>query len=140
MEYISHVFSSSYGDKRPKFFFWYPPGTTKADKKLLHKIDFFILTYACFNYFIKWLDQANLSNAYVSGMKEDLNMLGNQFNLATTMYNIGAILGSIISNLIITRVSPRYWLPACELAWGLFTIGTYKVSSYNQVRSTNILE
>ncbi|EXJ94296.1 hypothetical protein A1O1_02690 [Capronia coronata CBS 617.96] len=133
MGYFSEVFASSYGTKRPKFFFWYPPGTTKSDKKLMHKIDFFILTYACMNFFVKWLDQANLSNAYVSGMKEDLHMYGNEFNLANTVYNVGSILGSLISNLIVTRVSPRYWLPGCEIAWGLITMGTYKISSYNHL-------
>lgn len=132
--YIQNIFTSSYGDKKPKFFFWYAPGTTKADKKLIFKIDFFILTYACLNFFIKWLDQANLSNAYVSGMKEDLNMMGTQFNTMNTCFQVGSIVGSLISNLFIIRISPRYWLPGCELAWGLITIFTYKVHSSGQVR------
>jgi hypothetical protein len=57
--------------------------------RLLHKIDFFILTYGCLAYFTKWLDQANLSNAYVSGMKEDLNMMGTEYNLAVTCFQVG---------------------------------------------------
>lgn len=28
--------------------------------------------------FLKWLDQSNLNNAYVSGMKEDLQLNSNQ--------------------------------------------------------------
>jgi hypothetical protein len=28
--------------------------------------------------FLKWLDSANINNAYVSGMKEDLQLNGNQ--------------------------------------------------------------
>ncbi len=114
MEYIKQIFKSSYGDSRPTFFWWYAPGTTKSEKKLLHKIDFFILSYACLNYFIKWLDQGNLSNAYVSGMKEDLSMYGNEYSICNTLFLVGSILGSLVSNLIITRVSPRFWLPGCE--------------------------
>lgn len=30
---------------------------------------------------IKYLDQQNINNAYVSGMKEDLNLHGNELNL-----------------------------------------------------------
>jgi hypothetical protein len=30
---------------------------------------------------IKYLDQQNINNAYVSGMKEDLNLQGNELNL-----------------------------------------------------------
>jgi hypothetical protein len=60
--------------------------------RLLHKIDFFILTYGCLAYFTKWLDQANLSNAYVSGMREDLNMQGTDYNLAVTCFQVGKML------------------------------------------------
>jgi ACS family pantothenate transporter-like MFS transporter len=59
--------------------------------RLLQKIDFFILTYGCLAFFTKWLDQANLSNAYVSGMREDLNMKGTDFNLAVTCFQVGKL-------------------------------------------------
>ncbi|GME40268.1 putative mfs general substrate transporter protein [Neofusicoccum parvum] len=133
MDLLRTAFASSYGKDKPKFFFWYPSGTTSAEKKLLHKIDFFILSYACLGYFAKWLDQANLSNAYVSGMKEDLRMYGTEYSLATTCFQVGTILGGIPSNLLLTWVPPRYLLPGQEFIWGILTIATYKVSSYNQL-------
>lgn len=37
---------------------------------------------------IKYLDQQNINNAYVSGMKEDLNLLGNELNLWGVALNI----------------------------------------------------
>ncbi|KAF4119483.1 MFS transporter, ACS family, pantothenate transporter [Geosmithia morbida] len=86
--FLKHVFSSFYGKDRPKFFLWCPEGTTSSEKWLLFKIDFFILTYGCLAYFTKWLDQANLSNAYVSGMREDLKMFGTEYNLATTCFSL----------------------------------------------------
>ncbi|KAK5118535.1 hypothetical protein LTR85_008000 [Meristemomyces frigidus] len=133
MGFFQDALKSSYGDEKPAFFWWYPHGTSAKEKKLLTKIDFFILTYCCLGYFAKWLDQANLSNAYVSGMKEDLNMLGNEYNLANTLLNVGSILGGIPSNLLITWVPPRYVLPACEIAWGLITLGTFKITSVKQL-------
>lgn len=30
--------------------------------------------------FIKWLDQVNINNAYASGMKEDLELYGNEYS------------------------------------------------------------
>jgi ACS family pantothenate transporter-like MFS transporter len=65
------------------------PRSNSRSTRLLHKIDFFILTYGCLAYFTKWLDQANLSNAYVSGMREDLNMRGTDYNLAVTCFQVG---------------------------------------------------
>jgi ACS family pantothenate transporter-like MFS transporter len=62
-------------------------------------------------------------------MREDLSMYGNEFTLATTLMNIGSILGGILSNLLITWILLRYVLPSCEIAWGLITIGTYAVKT-----------
>lgn len=133
MGLINTIFASSYGPDKPPFFIWYPQGTKASEKKLLFKIDFFILTFGCLAYFTKWLDQANLSNAYVSGMKEDLKMYGTEYNLAVTFFQVGAILGGIPSNLLLTWVPPRILLPGCELLWAVLTIFTYKVTSYQQV-------
>jgi ACS family pantothenate transporter-like MFS transporter len=49
-------------------------------------------------------------------MREDLSMYGNGFTLATTLMNIGSILGGIPSNLLITWIPLRYVLPSCEIA------------------------
>jgi ACS family pantothenate transporter-like MFS transporter len=135
MGLLKALFASSYGLDAPQFFFWYPKGTSSSEKKLIFKIDFFILTFGCLAYFTKWLDQANLSNAYVSGMKEDLKMYGTQYNLAVTCFQVGAILGAIPSNLLLTWIRPRYLLPGCEFMWAILTVATYKVTSYNQVEA-----
>lgn len=133
MGLLTTLFASSYGPSKPPFFIWYPHNTPPSEKKLLFKIDFFILTFGCLAYFTKWLDQANLSNAYVSGMKEDLKMYGTEYNLAVTCFQVGTILGGIPSNLLLTWVKPRWLLPGCELAWAILTIFTFKVKSYEQV-------
>lgn len=136
--YARNLFASSYGNKedRPAFFIWHPKDLPASEKKLLFKIDLCILSYACLAYFTKWLDQANLSNAYVSGMKEDLAMDGTQFNLATTFFSVGQILGPVPANLLLTWVPPRLLLPGLELLWAGLTIGTYAVRDVHQVRAT----
>lgn len=52
-----------------------------------------------------------MKNAFVSGMKEELDMRGNQLVTATTLWTIGYVVGQIPTNLILTRVSPRYVIP-----------------------------
>ncbi|KAH7027452.1 MFS general substrate transporter [Microdochium trichocladiopsis] len=131
--YATNLFRSSYGKDRPDFFIWYPKGTTSAEKKLLHKLDFFILSYGCLAFFTKWLDQSNINNAYVSGMREDLSMFGTELNLATTCFQVGQILGPIPANLLLTWIPPRMLLPGLEFLWGILTIGTYAVTNVNQL-------
>ncbi|KAL6365833.1 hypothetical protein LRP88_00411 [Fusarium phalaenopsidis] len=47
-------------------------------RRLLFKVDAFILTFASIGYFLKNIDQTNVNNAFLSGMGEDLEMYGNQ--------------------------------------------------------------
>lgn len=52
-------------------------------RRLLFKVDALILTFSSIGYFLKNLDQTNVNNAFLSGMKEDLGMWGNE--LVTSM-------------------------------------------------------
>lgn len=54
------------------FFHWHEPGTSKEEKRLILKLDWFILSYSCLCFFIKWLDSNNVTNAWASGMSDDL--------------------------------------------------------------------
>lgn len=54
-------------------------------------VDFFILTFCCLSYFTNYLDRSNLANAYVSGMKEELDFQGNQLNLINTVFTVGYV-------------------------------------------------
>ncbi|KAF2637374.1 MFS general substrate transporter [Massarina eburnea CBS 473.64] len=102
---------------------WDSLDKTPEERAFIAKIDFWILTYVCIAYFVKYLDQTNISNAYVSGMKEDLVLTGNDLNYLTTYWNIGYILGQIPSQLIMLRIRPSIWLPTLELIWGFLVMG-----------------
>ncbi|ODN98049.1 hypothetical protein I350_07691 [Cryptococcus amylolentus CBS 6273] len=103
------------------------------ERKLLFKLDAVLLVFGCLGWFIKNLDQENLATAFVSGMKEDLDMYQNQYTTATTMWTVGYCIGQIPSNIILLYVSPRYWIPALEIVWGLCTLLTYRVSNYRSL-------
>ncbi|KAJ5362363.1 Major facilitator superfamily domain general substrate transporter [Penicillium brevicompactum] len=112
---------------RQRWFHWHEPGTSKADKKLIFKLDWFLLSYSCLCFFIKQLDGNNVSNAYVSGMQEELGFgPGNELSWMNTYFSIGAILGGPISNLALTIIRPRYWLPSCLFAWSLCVLFLFK--------------
>lgn len=119
--------------RKVKTILWGKTPDDHDEAKLLVKIDWFVLSFACLLYWINYVDRLNISNAYVSGMKEDLNMMGNQFNVINTCFNVGYIVFLIPNNLILLKVRPRYWLTFCAISWGLLTLGIYKVTSYKQI-------
>ncbi|KAJ5621426.1 Major facilitator superfamily domain general substrate transporter [Penicillium herquei] len=58
----------------------------KEERALVWRLDIFFLTVAFLGYAFKYLDQTNISNAYVSGMKTDLDIVGNEYNYFTTFF------------------------------------------------------
>jgi MFS transporter, ACS family, pantothenate transporter len=65
------------------------------ERRFLFKLDAVVLSLASLGYFIKYLDQVNINSAFVSGMKEDLGLYGNQLNYITTAWTVGYVIGEI---------------------------------------------
>ncbi|KAK9483977.1 major facilitator superfamily domain-containing protein [Lipomyces starkeyi] len=112
---------------------WYPADMSMEERNLVRKIDAMVLGYCCLAFFTKYLDISALNYAYVSGMQQDLGLEGNQLNYVNAVYQVGYLLFQIPSNILITRLPSQYYLPTAEIMWGLFTLGTAFVKSYNQL-------
>ncbi|KAJ5418429.1 uncharacterized protein N7487_001979 [Penicillium crustosum] len=113
-------------------YIWDTFDKSPEERRLLFKLDLAILTFASLGYFIKYLDQININNAFVSGMKEDLGMYGNELNYMQTCWTIGYVIGEIPSNILLTRVKPRYWIPAMELLWTVLTMSLSRCNTPTQ--------
>lgn len=116
-----------------RWFHWHEPGTSAEEKRLIFKLDWFLLSYSCLCFFIKWLDGNNVTNAYSSGMSEELGFgPGNELSWMNTYFTIGTLVGASFANLIITVVPPRIWLPSCLMTWSLFVLFLYKCNTAAQ--------
>ncbi|CAK7242270.1 MAG: hypothetical protein STHCBS139747_003757 [Sporothrix thermara] len=117
-----------------RFFIGEKP-SSKAERSLLFKIDSFILSYLCLSQFINYLDRQNLTNAYVSGMKEELNFQGVDYNLTLTIFKIGYIIGGLPQSIIVSshKVPLSFWFPFCAFCWTMFNLGNAFVHSVWEV-------
>ncbi|ORY30835.1 major facilitator superfamily domain-containing protein [Naematelia encephala] len=108
-----------------RLFFIGEKPATKAESRLLRKIDTTILTFVCLSQFVNYLDRQNLANAYVSGMKEELGFQGTQYNQAVSIFTAGYIIGGIPNALIVSsnRIRLSIWFPFCCMMWGMLTLG-----------------
>lgn len=111
----------------------YDPGRSQQEIKFIQKLDLGLLTILSLGYFIKNLDQTNISNAYVSGMKEALHMTSNELNLIDVAWTTGYVIGQLPSQFILTKVRPSIWIPSCELIWTILTFCLAAATSSNQV-------
>ncbi|KAL4903327.1 hypothetical protein BDW74DRAFT_168891 [Aspergillus multicolor] len=112
---------------------WFPKGMSREERQLVRRLDLLVLPYACLSFFVKYLDVSALTNAYVSGMKEDLNLYGNRLNYINAAYEVGYVVFQIPSNLVLIKYPAQYYLPFAEIFWGMFTLGTAFVQNYNQL-------
>ncbi|KAJ7172381.1 major facilitator superfamily domain-containing protein [Mycena filopes] len=91
---------------------WGERPSTHEERKLLFKIDWFVLSFVCLQY------------APVSGMKESLNMTGHDFNTVNSMFTVGYTIAQIPQNLLLHVVPPRILFPLNTLIWGSLTMVT----------------
>ncbi|MCJ1401789.1 hypothetical protein MMC11_005006 [Xylographa trunciseda] len=144
-------------------YIWDSLDKSPAERRFLFKLDGALLTFACLGeyetlvllssigasrltdgplpgYFVKYLDQANVNNAFVSGMKEDLSLNGNQLNYMTTAWTVGYVIGEIPSNIILTR---NTWLDCLaemnrsddseQVIWTILTMLLCRCNTANQL-------
>ncbi|EXJ80744.1 hypothetical protein A1O3_07028 [Capronia epimyces CBS 606.96] len=112
--------------KRSSWKFWSGWDQQSEERRLLTKLDLTITLFGFLGGLIKHIDRQNLTNAFVSGMKEDLGLYGNEMNYAQTTYSVVNILCIWPINLAMTRCNPRYFIPALEIGW---TIATFASSA-----------
>ncbi|KAM9903311.1 hypothetical protein OXX69_007982 [Metschnikowia pulcherrima] len=105
-----------------KRFLWDGTGKHPKEQNYLMKLDTCLLSSAMLGYFIKSLNQSNINTAYINGMSEYYDMQNNQYNYLVTLWTIGYIVGQIPSNLILHKISARYYLGGLELMWSALTL------------------
>ncbi|KAL4904226.1 hypothetical protein BDW74DRAFT_179313 [Aspergillus multicolor] len=111
----------------------------KEEREFLWRLDLGLLTIGFLGYVFKYLDQINISNAYVSGMQDDLKLYGNELNYFTTYFNIGYMVMLFPSCILVSYIGPSVWLPACEVFWGVFTCCLSTVTNEKQVYGLRFL-
>jgi ACS family pantothenate transporter-like MFS transporter len=120
-------------------YIWDDPDKPKHEKKFLLKLDFFLLTYACLGYFCKNLDQQNINNAYVSGMKEKLNMHGNELAYMSNVFTAGYVISQLPAVILVTKLRPSHVIPTLECLWAIFTFCSAAVTSVPQLYALRFL-
>ncbi|KAG2732250.1 hypothetical protein G9P44_004667 [Scheffersomyces stipitis] len=110
-------------------FRWFSKTLSTEERNLLIKLDLTVGVYALLGYWIKFLDSANLNNAYVTGLKEDIGMKGNDLIDTQVIFLVGNIIFELPWLFLLPRVSLPYVLFGAELIWSFFTLITFKVST-----------
>ncbi|KAK8071246.1 hypothetical protein PG997_011449 [Apiospora hydei] len=118
---------------------WDDPDKPEHEKKFLLKLDAYLLSYTCLGYFCKNLDQANINNAYVSGMKEALHMEGSELTYASNVFTAGYVISQLPTVILVSKLRPSYVIPTLEVLWAIFTFTSAAVKTVPQLYAMRFL-
>ncbi|CAH0002113.1 unnamed protein product [Clonostachys byssicola] len=117
-------------------YLWSSLDVPKEEAQFLTKLDLTLISASALGVMCRYLDQANITNAFNgvdSGMKEDLSLYGNELNYANAIWSAAYVFGQIPSNLILTRVNAPLYIAFLELGWTIFTFATAGAKDVNQI-------
>ena len=108
-------------------------GPASTEASLVRKLDLTILPYFSLIWFLFGVNRASYSHAYISGMKEDLNFQGNQFNLMITIYMVFYAVFQIPSTSLLTLARPKHVFVAANVTWSVLTLLTFRMQNVYQL-------
>lgn len=108
-------------------------------RKLQWKMDLMIIPSICLLYVLAYLDRINMGNANVYGLAKDLNLHGNQYNVALTVFFVPYCIFEVPSNILLKRLSPHIWLPCCVIGFGAVALSQGFVKNYGGLLATRFL-
>ncbi|RKL51176.1 hypothetical protein BFJ72_g629 [Fusarium proliferatum] len=91
----------------------------KTGKKVVKKIDFRLLPIMAVLYLLAHIDRGNIGNAKIEGMDKDLGLVGNQYNIASTIFFVPYIIFEVPSNIVLKKVRASIWLSFLIICWGI---------------------
>ncbi|ODQ58066.1 hypothetical protein WICANDRAFT_34624 [Wickerhamomyces anomalus NRRL Y-366-8] len=86
-------------DLEEKHLLWTP----EKDKKLLLKIDLYMLPLICFLYACQYMDKTSNSYAAIMGLKTDLHMRGDMYSWTGTCFYLGYLVFEFPANYLLQR-------------------------------------
>lgn len=110
-----------------------------AERKLIRKLDLWIIPPVMLLYLLSFLDRVNIGNSRLYGLEDDLNLTGDQYQIAVSILFVTYILSELPSNLVIKKFTPSRWLSFIATAWGIVATLTGLVQNYQGLIACRII-
>ncbi|KAA6411638.1 MAG: MFS general substrate transporter [Lasallia pustulata] len=110
-----------------------------AEKRLVRKLDIYIIPLVMLLYLLSFLDRVNIGNARLYGMEEDLGLKGNEYQIAVSLLFVTYTTSELPSNLVLKKFQPSKWISIITTLWGIIATLTGVTHTYGELIACRIL-
>ncbi|KAL2392097.1 putative transporter C11D3.18C [Exophiala dermatitidis] len=104
----------------------------KLERRLVWKLDTRILPPLALLYLANFVDRSNVGNAKILGLATDLNLNNHQYAVALSIFFVFYVVSELPSNLVLKRMTPKFWLPFLVFVTGIIVMCIGFVKTYGQ--------
>ncbi|OKL59804.1 hypothetical protein UA08_04950 [Talaromyces atroroseus] len=114
-------------------------GNTRLRRRLVWKLDIRILPPLALLYLANFVDRSNVGNAKILGLADDINITNHQYATALSVFFVFYVVSELPSNLILKRMTPKFWLPFLVFVTGIIVMCIGFVKTYAQFIAVRVL-
>ncbi|KAI6781904.1 uncharacterized protein J7T54_005114 [Emericellopsis cladophorae] len=89
------------------------------DKKLMWKVDLWLIPWLSLLYLLSFLDRTNIGNTRAAGLKVDIGMAEGDYQMALTTFFISYAVAEPLTNALLKRLTPRIFFTGIIISWGV---------------------
>ncbi|KAJ0295345.1 hypothetical protein COL516b_012661 [Colletotrichum fioriniae] len=109
------------------------------ERRLLRKLDMRILPLLGICYFFYYVDKTTLSYAAIFGLKDGLNLKGEEYSWLSSCFYFGWLVWAIPSNLIMQRCRPAWYLSFNIFMWGALLMAQAAAKNFGGLLALRVL-
>ncbi|KAI1064180.1 hypothetical protein LB506_007949 [Fusarium annulatum] len=93
--------------------------SSKEDARVRWKLDLILLPMMVCTYVLNYMDKVALSEASIFGIKEDLNLVGQQYSWSSSIFYLGYLVWQYPSSLLMQKLPIGRYFGVLIFLWGL---------------------
>ncbi|RCK64386.1 Allantoate permease [Candida viswanathii] len=101
----------------------------KTSKRLLRKIDLYLLPVMCLSYCFQFMDKLSTSYASILGLRKELNMVGDMYSWTATSFYLGYLAFEFPASVLLQRFPVSKTVSVFIILWGMI-LALHAVPNY----------
>lgn len=115
------------------------PADPEVSKRILRKVDMYILPFLCITYALQFIDKTSLSYSSVYGLIDDNHLVGQQYSWTSSIFYFGYLIAEYPGVAVLQRFPVAKFLGLNIIVWGAILMTTAACSSFGGIATVRFL-